>query len=142
MHTHFISEAPKSLLTTLFQQLHYRNWELLKAPNKQDYKRLRWEGTFPEWQKISNTLTEDDFKWWVEFVRDNKGGYDLPERLNRYGTANKFIKVRQKLMSLFPKVSKRFNNYDKVFLTYVAWVDIENLRENGLEPVFTVRIAF
>jgi hypothetical protein len=111
------------------------NRELLKAPNKEDYKHLRWEGTLLEWQKTSNMLTEDDFKWWVEFVRDNKEGYDLPEKLNRYGTANRFIKVRQKLMSFFPKVSKKFNAYDKVFLTHVTWADIENLRENGADSL-------
>ena len=111
------------------------NMELLRASNKENYKRLRWDGTFPEWQKISSTLTEDDFKWWVEFVRNNKEGYDLPESLNRYGSGNKFIKVRKKLMSLFPKVSKKFNNYEKVYLTHVTWSDIKNLQKDSKDSL-------
>lgn len=110
------------------------NIELLKALNKEDYKRLRWEGTFTEWQKVSDTLTEDDFKWWDENVRNFKG-YDLPERLNRYGSGSRYFKIRKKLMALFPKVSKKFNNYDKIFLTYVTWSDIENLQTDSKDPL-------
>lgn len=110
------------------------NRELLKAPSKEDYKHLRWEATFAEWQKISKTLTEDDFKWWDDRVRNIKG-YDLPESLNRYGQGNRFIKVRMKLLSVFPEVSKKFNNYDKVFLEYVTWPDIENLQKNSKDPL-------
>jgi|GEM_PF-1607776 len=110
------------------------NRELLKAPSKEDYKRLRWEGAFTEWQKISKTLTEDDFKWWDDHVRNIKG-YDLPESLNRYGQGNRFIKVRKKLLAVFPEVSKKFNNYDKVFLEYVTWPDIENLQKNSNDPL-------
>ena len=40
------------------------NVELLKAENKEQYKKLRWESDFAKWQETSKDLTEADFKWW------------------------------------------------------------------------------
>lgn len=110
------------------------NRELLKAPNKEAYKKLRWESSYTEWQSTSKLLTEEDFHWWQENVRNMKG-YDLPENLNRYGQGNKFIKVRKKLLSVFPKVSKKYNNYHQSFLKNVSWPDVENNQMNSKDPL-------
>ncbi len=110
------------------------NIELLKSTNKESYKNLRWDSNFSEWENISKNLTEEDFKWWNENIRNIKG-YDLPESLNRYGVANRYIKVRQKLMAIFPKVSRKFNNYDKEFLTNVSWSDIEKFQQDSKDPL-------
>lgn len=111
------------------------NIELLKAKNKEDYKRLRWEANFSEWKKVSISLKEEDFKWWDENVRNVKG-YDLPETLNRYGhTTQRYIKLQQKLLGIYPKVSKKFNNREKEFFTFVTWQDIEENQKDTPDPL-------
>ncbi|MGN6669936.1 MAG: hypothetical protein ACTHJ4_00135 [Candidatus Nucleicultricaceae bacterium] len=55
--------------------------------------------------KLSSALTEDDFKWWTKNVR-NITNYPLPEALNRYESypdAQKFLKIRRLLMSLYQR---------------------------------------
>lgn len=103
------------------------NIELLKSKNKEDYKHLRWESDFSEWQKISSSLTSNDFKWWSENVRNMKG-YDLPEMLNRYGRADKHLKIHEKFLSVYPKVSRKYNNSEKRFLNFVTWEDIQEIQ--------------
>lgn len=81
------------------------NIELLKAKSRSLYRHLRWESAYEEWAKLSSTLTEDDFKWWKENVRDTTN-YPLPEALNRYESypdAQKFLKIRRLLTSLYRK---------------------------------------
>ncbi len=100
------------------------NIELLKSSNKEDYKDLRWNSDFLMWKKISATLTEEDFKWWNENIRNIKG-YILPESLNKYGSSNKYLNIRTKLLSIYPLISKKFNNREKIFLNNVTWSDIQ-----------------
>ncbi|MBN9542881.1 MAG: hypothetical protein J0G32_03695 [Alphaproteobacteria bacterium] len=63
------------------------NRKLLKAPNKESYKKLRWDANFEEWQKISKSLTESDFKWWNDNIRnfDRNNSYYAQEILNTGG---------------------------------------------------------
>jgi len=110
------------------------NIELLKAPNIESYKKLRWTSDFLEWKKTSPLLTEQDFKWWDENIRNMKAqDYNLPEQLNRYGhDGDKYLRIRQKLMSIYPKISKKFNHYKLKYLENVEWSDIEkNQSTNG-----------
>lgn len=111
------------------------NIELLKAPNRENYKALRWTSDFSEWKKTSDLLTEQDFKWWDENIRKMKAqDYDLPEQLNRYGhDGDKYLKVYKKLMSIYPSVSKKFNNYKRAYMEHVEWKDIENKQANNSE---------
>ncbi len=97
---------------------------LLKAQDKELYKHLRWNSEFSEWQKIDSSLTEEDFKWWTENIRSMKG-YDVPERLNKNGTWNGYIKIREKLMNIYPKVAVNYNNRINTFLTHITWEDVE-----------------
>ncbi len=70
------------------------NKELLKAPNKEMYKTLRWDASFLDWKafvaqshhkNIKVHLTIQDFEWWEDNIRDlNEMNYPLPEQLNRY----------------------------------------------------------
>jgi hypothetical protein len=110
------------------------NKELLKAPDKEKYKHLRWEATLQEWKEVSNVLSKDDFKWWNDNVRNSKR-YNLSEKLNRYGQENTFLKIRNKLMSIFPQVSKKFDNYDQVYLNHVTWQDIEKFQNESKDPL-------
>lgn len=97
---------------------------LLKAKDKELYKHLRWNSEFSEWQKIDSSLTEEDFKWWTDNIRSMKG-YDVPERLNKNGTWNGYIKIREKLMNIYPKVAMNYNNRIRTFLTHITWEDVE-----------------
>jgi hypothetical protein len=110
------------------------NIELLKAPNKEDYKHLRWKSSFSEWQKTSEGLTKEDFEWWHQNIRNMKG-YDIPERLNKNGESNNYVKIRQKLMAVYPKVAKKFDNYEKVFLTHITWPEIEAYQKDSKDPL-------
>jgi hypothetical protein len=100
------------------------NVELLKAENKEQYKKLRWESDFAKWQETSKDLTEADFKWWNDNIRTIKG-YDFPETLNKTGRYDKYIKIRDKLLSIYSNFSKKFNNRESVFLQNIVWAEIE-----------------
>jgi hypothetical protein len=104
------------------------NKELLKAPTKEAYKQLRWESDFEQWQKVSPKLTQEDFDWWTQQVR-NCGSFI--EWMNRYGQTNflKYRLLRKKIMVFFPALSEKFNNYIPSFLTHVTWADLEPLVE-------------
>lgn len=109
------------------------NIELLKAKNKETYKYLRWEAALLDWQKISKILTKEDFIWWNVNVRNIKG-YGLPEELNKYGSAvsyQKYFTIREKLMTIYPEVSAKFNAQEQVFLKNVVWNDIVKLQKNN-----------
>ena len=112
------------------------NIELLKAKNKEQYTFLRWESEFSEWQKISNALTNDDFVWWNDHIRNIKG-YDVPEVINKTGhsPSNRYIELRTKLLEIYPKVSSKFNNRKNVFLEHVTWGDIEENQKNIKAPI-------
>lgn len=71
------------------------NKELLKAPTRQQYLKLRWYSTFEIWQSFKEItdknnktivrLTKDDFKWWQRHVRNTSNmNYQLPEYLNKH----------------------------------------------------------
>src|SRR5690606_1173276 len=93
---------------------------------KEQYRFLRWESEFSDWQKISNVLTSDDFTWWSDHIRNIKG-YDVPEVINKTGHApsNRYVELRTKLLEIYPKISSKFNNRKNVFLEHVTWEDIE-----------------
>ena len=112
------------------------NIELLKANSREEYKLLRWEGDFKEWKKVSESLTDDDFKWWGDHVRNIKG-YDVPEVINKTGNSpsNKFIELREKLLEIYPKVSSKFNNRKDVFLKYVTWEEIDSIQRNSKSKI-------
>lgn len=95
------------------------NVELLKAENKEKYKKLRWESDFAKWQETSKDLTEADFIWWNDNIRAIKG-YDFPEILNKTGRYDKYIKIRDKLLSSYSNFSKKFNNRESVFLQNIS----------------------
>ncbi len=73
------------------------NRELLKAPNRLRYQKLRWSDDFAQWERfmlaskeqgIDVRITKEDFDWWQLYVRNlDAMGYDLPERLYREGQA-------------------------------------------------------
>ncbi len=103
------------------------NRELLKAPNKELYKALRWEASLSNWRKISPKLTKEDFDWWDEKVRKNDD-YPYPEELNRYGSLvyqKKYLKIHRKLKILYPQMARFFNNQEKNFLKKVTWPQIK-----------------
>ena len=113
------------------------NIELLKAKNKEDYKKLRWSSNFFEWKKTSSILTEQDFVWWVKNIRNIKG-YDLPENLNKNNKnsiANNYIKIRKKLLSVYPRISQKFNNREQDFLRFVTWNDVEKNQYDLQDPL-------
>ncbi len=110
------------------------NIKLLKAVDKEVYKILRWSSTFDEWKKMDASLLEDDFKWWSDRIRNIKG-YDLPEKLNKTGSSTQYIRIREKLMSIYPKVSAKYNNRVRTFLTYVTWDDIAQNQIGSKDPL-------
>lgn len=100
---------------------------LLKAENKETYKNLRWIASFEDWQKLDANLTQEDFAWWENNVR-NIRGYSMPEELNRYGSniaVVRFLTLRKQLMSIYPSIADKFNREEKKFLEEVTWQDIE-----------------
>ena len=61
------------------------NSSLLKAKDKELYKFLRWYSDFLEWKKVDVNLTEQDFNWWVENIRDPDKYTTGDEWFNRIG---------------------------------------------------------
>lgn len=111
------------------------NIELLRASTKEEYKTLRWTSSFLKWQEISQFLTKDDFDWWNNTVRNQKG-YSIPEELNKFGFVldhRKYLNIHKKLMSLYPKVSKFYNEREKIFLKHVSWSEIEKHQKRNKE---------
>ena len=111
----------KSPVITRFNKI---NTQLLKAPDKELYKDLRWSSDFASWQQISPLLTKSDFKWWDTNVRKIQG-YDIPEVLNKEGHYDKYLNLHKKMLLVYPKLAIKFNNRLSVFLSFVSWPEIE-----------------
>ena len=61
------------------------NAELLKSPDRLKYLNLRWEANFETWQNQKLKLSQEDFNWWEQHIRDlDKLDYPLPEYLNKW----------------------------------------------------------
>lgn len=108
------------------------NTLLLNANSRMKYRRLRWESNYSEWQELSSSLTEDDFKWWNKNIRENT---TYAENLNRFGSTHSFIELRDKIMLMYPKVAARFNNDPKEFLANVVWDDIKDFSLNNDDSI-------
>lgn len=103
--------------TVRFNQI---NAKLLKAPDLQTYRQLRWQAPFSAWQKLDPTLTADDFKFWRGNVATSSvhdGLAKLGERLNQYGddqVSEKFSTLTLAIKQGIPLSSEDKIWYDKV----------------------------
>lgn len=111
------------------------NSQLLKAPDLETYKNLRWHSDYKSWREIA-TLSEEDFQWWVEHIRKLQG-YSLPEELNRYGHAienQRFLRIRSKLLELYPTVQDKFNRQESLMFRFIQKEELNPLTE-GSDPL-------
>lgn len=87
------------------------NKKLLRAPDREQYRHLRWEADYSAWQELTESLTEEDFKWWVEHIRNlEQYHYPLPEALNKLGYypyVRQFLNVRDSLTAFYKAWDKK-----------------------------------
>ena len=111
------------------------NIELLKAPSQEKYLQLRWNAIYDDWKKFSPNLSEDDFGWWKDNVRNLENmDYPLPEALNRYQSlpyAAKFLKIRNKLTCFYQRWKNKETPSlpEKLFIESISFKELETLAE-------------
>lgn len=127
---YFLDIAPEIIR---FNQI---NVELLKAPDLKTYLKLRWESPFSDWQKYSAGLTQDDFQWWEEHIRDlEKMNYPLPEVLNKFGEwpyQKRFSSISSKLYKIYSQINlmKNIHFSQDEFLKRANWNQVRKAQKD------------
>ncbi len=139
---HFLENAPQGVLLTVGSERGFRaasmmpkitylilldysdeiirynliNIQLLHAPTRQEYLTLRWNSDFQEWHKYDIHLTQKDFDWWQQKVRNiDAMPYKLPEYLNKYNKSpdcqDKGISQKERKINLGEILDYKTGNY-------------------------------